>query len=77
MADRIRAQVPTAKVHGTIANSGDFEVFVNETQIYSKQATGDFPNENAVVQMIQKISEGEQPKMVNKTARGNSTCALL
>ena len=67
-------------------------MFVNETQIYSKQSTGDFPNNNAVsitrtlyymllywqvVQMIEKISKGEQPKMVTKTARGNSGCALL
>ena len=66
---------------------------MNETQIYSKQATGDFPNDNAVsitmniyimnyinyqvVRMIQKISVGEEPKMVTKTARGNSGCALL
>ena len=65
---------------------------MNETQIYSKQATGDFPNDNAVssmniyimsyyinhqvVRMIQKISEGGEPKMVTKTAHGNS-CALL
>jgi len=63
LADCIRARVPSAKIDGTIANSGetlltirlflllfvgDFEIFVNGTQIYSKQSTGDFPDETAV-----------------------------
>lgn len=75
MADYIRAQVPSAKVHGTIANSGDFEIFANGTQIFSKQATGGFPNETAVVEMIKNISEGREAKMVTKTE--GATCAVL
>jgi len=70
----INEACPSADVRGRVGRLGAFELLVNGQMVYSKLATGKFPDFPTVATVVAKVQDGEQPEMVLKHS---PSCALL
>ena len=59
---------------GKVGRRGAFEVTVDGKLIHSKLQTGGFPDRNEVVEIIQDVSAGSEPRKVIRSAK---TCSIL
>ena len=63
-----------AVVKGKVGRRGAFEVKVQDQLIHSKLQTGGFPDRSEVVEIIQDVVAGSEPRKVVRSAR---TCLIL
>ena len=63
-----------AIVKGKIGRRTSFEVTVDGKLIHSKLQTGGFPDRNEVVEIVQDVSGGSEPRKVVRSAK---TCTIL
>ena len=63
-----------AVVKGKVGRRGAFEVKVQDQLIHSKLQTGGFPDRNEVVEIIQDVVAGSEPRKVIRSAK---TCLIL
>ena len=61
-------------VKGKVGRRGAFEVKVEDKLIHSKLQTGGFPDRNEVVEIIQDVCAGSEPRKVVRSAK---TCTIL
>ena len=62
-----QAHVPDAQVNGKVGRNTAFEVKVNDQEIHSKLKTMSFPSFDEVVNIVQDVSRGGNPRTVEKT----------
>lgn len=62
-----QAHVPDAQVNGFVGRNTSFEVKVNDEEIHSKLKTMAFPSFDEVVNIVQDVSQGGNPRPVVKT----------
>ena len=70
----LKATVPDAQVSGFVGRRTSFEVKVNSYEIHSKLQKRAFPDFKEVVEIVQNVSTGGQPKDVEKM---QSNCNIL
>ena len=63
-----------AVVKGKVGRRGAFEVKVQDQLIHSKLQTGGFPDRNEVVEIIQDVVAGSEPRKVVRSAKA---CIIL
>ena len=66
--------VVDAVVKGKVGRRGAFEVKVQDQLIHSKLQTGGFPDRSEVVEIIQDVVAGSEPRKVVRSAQ---TCLIL
>jgi len=63
----IRDSIPHADVTGFEGRRSSFEVTINDKVAFSKLERGGFPEFNEMVQMIQRVEEGQEMGTIQKT----------
>jgi len=74
LAARIAQAVPSAVCHGEVGRQSSFEVSVNGDLVYSKLQSGNFPDYEDVVKVVEAVVKGEAKPEIKK---GESGCTIL
>ncbi|CAK9293309.1 unnamed protein product [Gordionus sp. m RMFG-2023] len=72
----INEHFPDLIVIGKEGMPGSFEVKINGKLIFSKFMTGGFPNHEDIINEIETLISGGNPKLINNTAAKVSICSL-
>jgi len=65
--------VPGAQVDGFVGRQTSFEVTVNEQLVHSKLQTMSFPEFKDVVSVVKEVSDGAEPRKVEKLQPASCT----
>lgn len=71
----MREGIESDKVTGKTGRATSFEITVNDTVIFSKLKSKRFPDNEAVLEEIRSIMNGNDPKLVEKL--DESWCSIL
>jgi len=74
MAALIVAAVPAAECSGEAGRSTSFEVKINDALVYSKLASGAFPEFDDVVKAVEAVASGAASTEIKAA---ESSCTLL
>ena len=66
-------EVPEVKVTGFVGRRTSFEVTVNSICIHSKLESGKFPDFKEIVQIVEDVLNGQDPRQVQKA---HSQCVI-
>lgn len=72
LAREIRAAIPDAKVSGKVGRRSSFEIKVNGFEIHSKLKTMAWPDPTDVLDIVQDVADGQEPRVVKKHLSGSS-----